>query len=123
MAGTMLQAASCLRRRASRVEASQSVYALWTCDGHEDVSRIRDVSLSGLFIESPIEKNLGAPVKLHFLADEGQIRAAAVVCHVRHGEGLGLKLTAINIEDRQRLARLIRRLEHSPEVGHARTAA
>jgi len=118
----MLQAASCLRRRASRVEVSQSVYALWRCDGLEDVSRVRDLSSAGLFIESPIERNLGAPIKLHFLADEGQIRAAAVVCHVRPGEGMGLKLIAINTEDSLRLASLIRRLEHSPEVGHARTA-
>ncbi len=123
MAGTMLQAASCFRRRASRVEVNQCVYALWNCDGLEDISRVRDLSSSGLFIESPIEKNLDAPIKLHFLADEGQIRAAAVVRHVRPGEGMGLKLTAINAEDSLRLASLIRRLEHGPEVGHARPAA
>jgi hypothetical protein len=65
--------------------------------------------LGGLFIESPIEQHLGAPVKLDFLAGEGQIRASAVVCHMKRGEGVGLKFIAINHLDCQRLAGLIER--------------
>src|SRR5215469_2083232 len=91
MAHRMLQSASCLRRRTSRIEASEGVYAFWSCDGRDELSRVRDLSLGGLFIESPAEENIGALVKLNFLAGEGPILASAVVCHVRLGQGLGLK--------------------------------
>ena len=113
-AGSAGQSASYFRRRTSRAEAGESVYAFWSCDGRDTLSRVRDLSLGGLFIESPVEENLGAPVKLHFLADEGQIRASAEVRHVRRGRGLGLKLIAINNRDCQRLAGLIQRVQTSP---------
>lgn len=114
-AGSASQSASYFRRRASRVEAGESVYALWSCGGRDGLSRVCDLSLGGLFIESSFVENLGAPVKLDFLADEGQIRANAVVRHVRPGKGLGLKLIAINEQDCQRLAGLIQRFRMSPE--------
>jgi hypothetical protein len=53
---------------------------------------------------------LGAKASLHFLVEEGQIRAEAVVCHVEPGRGLGLKFTAVLEEDRHRLAVLMKRL-------------
>lgn len=114
--GSERQSASYFRRRAARVDAGESVYALWSCDGREGLSRVRDLGLGGLFIESPVEQDLGAPIKLDFLADEGQIRANAVVRHVRPGKGAGLKLTAINDQDCHRLASLIRRVRMNAEV-------
>lgn len=114
--GSERQSASYLRRRSTRVDAGDSVYTLWSCDGREGLSRVRDLGLGGLFIESPVEQDLGAPMRLHFLADEGQIRANAVVRHVRPGKGAGLKLIAINDQDCQRLASLIRRARMNTEV-------
>jgi hypothetical protein len=110
MAGSERQSASYFRRRNSRVHAGEGVYTLWSCDGHEGLSRVRDLGSRGLFIESPIEQELGAPVRLHFLADEGQIRASAVVRHVKRGQGVGLKLIAINHLDSQRLVALMKRV-------------
>jgi hypothetical protein len=83
---------------------------LWSCDGNEGLSRVRDLSPGGLFIESPMERDLGAPLRLEFLVDEGQIRASAVVCYVKRSEGLGLKFTAINHQDCQRVAGLMKRV-------------
>ena|SRR5690349_11364039 len=108
---TERQSPSYFRRRTARVDASESVYTFWSCGGREGLSRVRDLGPSGLFIESPLEENIDAPVKLHFLADEGQIRANAVVRHVKRGKGLGLKFIAINDQDSQRLAGLIKRLQ------------
>ncbi|PYT82097.1 MAG: hypothetical protein DMG40_07265 [Acidobacteria bacterium] len=105
------QRASYFRRRTSRARVGESVYAFWSCDGRENLSRVRDLGLGGVFIECPFEENLDAPVKLHFLADEGQIRANAVVRHVEGGKGLGLKFIAINDQDLQRLAGLIKRVQ------------
>lgn len=110
------QSASYFRRRTSRTEADESVYAFWSCAGRESLSRVRDLGCGGLFVESPLEENIDSPVKLHFLVDEGQIRANAVVRHVRRGKGLGLKFIAINDQDSQRLAGLIKRLRGNLEA-------
>jgi hypothetical protein len=53
---------------------------------------------------------VGAKTSVHFLVEEGQIRAEAVVRHVEPGRGLGLKFTAVREEDRRRLAGLMKRL-------------
>jgi hypothetical protein len=53
---------------------------------------------------------VGEKTDLHFLVEEGQIRAEAVVCHVEPGRGLGLAFTAVREEDRSRLADLMKRL-------------
>lgn len=118
MAASMPLTVSGFRRHALRVEAGEGVYALWNYAGQEDLARVCDLSPGGLFIESPVEMNLGATVKLDFLADEGQIRATAVVRHVKPGHGLGLKFTAV--QDFQHLAALIKRLGSSPRVCRAR---
>src|SRR5205085_2843538 len=85
----------------------EDLYTFWSCDGREGLSRIRDLSLSGLFIESPVEQEVGAPMKLDFLAEEGPIRANAAVCYVKPGRGVGLKLIAIHQQDFERFAGLI----------------
>jgi len=53
---------------------------------------------------------MGAKTYLHFLVEEGQIRAEAVVRHEKPGRGLGLEFTAVREEDRGRLADLLKRL-------------
>jgi hypothetical protein len=47
---------------------------------------------------------------LHFLVQDGQIRADAVVKHAKSGDGLGLKFTALCEQDRPKLAALLTRL-------------
>jgi hypothetical protein len=123
MAASIRTIASGFRRNALRVKAREGVYTLWNYAGQEDLSRVCDLSPGGLFIESPVEVNLGAPVRLDFLADEGQIRATAVVRHVKPGQGLGLKFTAIHGQDCQRLADLIKRLGTGPRFCRTRAAA
>ena len=76
----------------------------------EDISRVRNMSLGGLFIETRTSKGLGSTVKLEFLVEEGQIRADAVVRHVETGRGLGLKLTALSDGDRPHFIALLNRL-------------
>lgn len=115
-AGSAGQTRSYFRRRTLRVQAGESVYVFWSCHGRDGLAHVRDLSRGGLFIESPFEQNLDASVILHFLADEGQIRANAVVRHVRPGHGLGLKLIAINEQDCQRLAGLIQRVGAGSEL-------
>src|SRR5216684_5987390 len=97
------------RRFTSRVETHERVWVDWRCDGREDISRVRNMSLGGLFVETRTSRGLGSTIKLEFLVQEGQIRADAVVRRVEPGNGLALKFTAVTDEDRTRLAALMNR--------------
>ena len=101
------------RRIYSRVEARGGVYVYWRSSGYEDIAPVRNLSMGGLFIETKTPKIPGIEAKLHFLVQEGQIRADAVVRHAKPGRGLGLRFTAVRSEDRQRLTELMKRLRGS----------
>ena len=107
------QTASPSRRCNSRIETPWDVWDYWRCNERDDTARVRDVSLSGLFIETAKPKAVGLRAKVHFLVQEGQIRADAVVRHVEPGRGLGLKFTAVNDRDRQHFIALLNRLRSS----------
>jgi hypothetical protein len=98
------------RRLSSRAESGNSVWVYWECTGDCDLSRVKNLSAGGLFIETRRTKRLGAKANLHFLVQEGQIRANAIVRHVKPGGGLGLKFEAVSEKDRPNLAALMRRL-------------
>ena len=98
------------RRLTSRVPAPGDVWVYWKCRGQEDVSTVRDMSMGGLFIETAEARAEGVQVRLHFLVQEGQIRAEAVVRHIQSGKGLGLKFSALSEEDRPKMAALLTRV-------------
>lgn len=102
-----------LRRSHSRVEASVDVYIFWRSDRREDVAIVKNISFSGLFVETEKSKDPGAAAELHFLVQEGQIRADAVVRRAKPGHGLGMRLVAVHNNDRQRLAELMKRLRRA----------
>jgi hypothetical protein len=79
--------------------------------------------MGGLFIETDKPKVPGITAKLHFLVQEGQIRADAVVRHAKPGRGLGLRFTAVHNEDRPRLAELMKRLRRSSWSPHGNIAS
>ena len=101
------------RRIHSRAEARGDVFVYWRSADDEDVAPVRNLSMGGLFIETDAPKVPGIKANLHFLVEEGQIRADAVVRHARPGRGLGLRFTAVRNEDRQRFAELLKRLRRS----------
>ena len=67
------------RRVNSRLVISEDVWVCWHSSGRDDVSRVRDMSLGGLFLQTPAQRPIGAATKLDFLATEGQIRADTVI--------------------------------------------
>jgi PilZ domain len=89
---------------------TQDVWVCWQCNGRDDVSRVRDLSLGGLFLETRSPRAVGSLTKVDFLVGEGQIHADAVVRHVAPGRGLGLKFTAVIEQDCLKLAALMRRM-------------
>lgn len=107
----MLVTSSPSRRLSSRVQSPPGdVWVYWESGKRKDISRVRDISMHGLFIETHKPISQGASASLHFLVQEGQIRADAVVRHVSSGVGQGLKFTAVNNEDGRHLASLVTRL-------------
>lgn len=105
------------RRFTSRVHTPGDVWVCWKCQGRDDIAQVRDMSMGGLFIETPQSWPSGTLTRLDFLVAEGQIRADAVVRHSKAGAGLGLKFTALSEQDRPKLAALITRLrktQHFP---------
>lgn len=98
------------RRMTTRVETNGDVWVYWQSASGTDVSRVRNVSAGGMFLE--VEKPLpkGQMANFHFLVQEGSIRADAVVRRYDPGEGLGLKFVAVEKETGPNLAELLRRL-------------
>lgn len=101
------------RRFTSRVHTPGDVWVCWKCQEREDISLVRNMSMGGLFIETPKPRPTGTVTRLDFLVAEGQIRADAVVRHAQAGSGLGLKFTALVEQDRPKLAALITRLRQT----------
>ena len=112
----LVQNPSYSRRALTRLPASEDIWVCWRCNGRDDVSRVLDISIDGLFIQTSQPKmKEGMSAKLDFLVQEGRIKVDAVVRHVKNGSGLGLRFIAVADEDRQRLKALLSRLRSHPE--------
>jgi hypothetical protein len=98
------------RRMVSRVETGDDVWVYWSCGRMDDVSRVCDLSVGGLFLSTPTPRPVGKKAKLDFLVREGQIRAEAVVQHLIPNGGVGLKFTAITDRDCPNLVALMNRM-------------
>ena len=108
------QLASPSGRFTSRVEAPEDVWVYWRCGGLDDLSHVQNISLGGLFIETPRRTAEGTTVILSFLVREGQVRADAIVRHAIPGTGIGLRFRAVKEEDRPYLAALMARIRALP---------
>ena len=114
---TPLQMPSNSFRRTSRVEAP-AVRVYWSSGGKNDVLRVRNLSLGGMFVEARKPQPVGATAQIDFLVDEGQIRTKAVVRHVKAPTGMRLEFIAVAHEDRPRLAALLNRLRALSQSQH-----
>jgi len=76
----------------------------------DDVSRVCDLSVGGLFLSTPVPRPVGVRAKLDFLVPEGQIRVEAVVQHLIPSGGVGLKFTAVTDRDCPNLVALMNRV-------------
>lgn len=104
------------RRRHKRVETPRGVWVVWRCGRIEDTSRVADLGVGGVFIETQKSCPLDATVELHFLVEDGAIRATATVRYVKAGIGLGLKFKTVRGEDQERFATMVKRLLQSEDT-------
>jgi len=101
------------RRQHKQVETPEGVWASWRCGLTEDTSRVKDLSVRGLFIETSKVCPVDASVEVHFLVEDGMIKANATVRYVKAGIGLGLQFSTVRSEDQARFAAMIKRLVQS----------
>ena len=107
----MLEHAVCPSRRlSSRIDIPPGIWVYWLCDGRADLLPVQNLSLGGVFLDTPKASSIDSRAKIHFCVQEGQIRIEGIVRHVALGRGLGLKFTAIKEPDRPNLIRLMERL-------------
>ena len=92
-----------------RVDTSEGVRVYWTCPERNDVSRIRNLSFGGVFIETHKLQSVGAKAEIDFLVEEGQIRTKVVVRYVECARGMGLEFTGVTQGDRPHLGALLTR--------------
>ncbi len=101
----------------SRIGVPEDTWVFWNCMGRDDVSKIRDLSPGGLFIETPKQFAANTETKLHFLVQEGEISAQAIVRHAQPGRGLGLKFIAVKEDHYRQLAALLNMLRSLSSSG------
>jgi PilZ domain len=101
----------------SRIGVPEDTWVFWNCNGRDDVSKIRDLSPGGLFIETAKQFPANTETKLHFLVQEGEISALAVVRHAQPGSGLGLKFVSVKEDHYRQLAALLNRLRNLAAPG------
>jgi hypothetical protein len=66
--------------------------------------------VGGLFIETLKVCPVDATVELHFLVEDGEIRANATVRYVKAGSGIGLQFKTVRSEDQVRFSTMMKRL-------------
>ena len=98
------------RRHHKRVDDPQGVLIDWRCEHCQDTSRVRDISVGGLFIETKKNAPIDATVELNFLVEDGGIDAKATVRYVPPGVGVGLQFKNVRTEDQDHFAAMMRRI-------------
>jgi uncharacterized protein (TIGR02266 family) len=97
-------------RRTPRVETSKGIWVAWRTDGSPSVSRVRDLSLGGVFITTRTPLEQGSSIHLLFSLPEGEMRIEGTVRYSNKTDGMGVEFTQMGSADRARLQELIRRL-------------
>jgi hypothetical protein len=103
-------------RRYPRFKPAKPTFSAWQSTSQRYVSRIENLGLGGLFLRTPEPPPLGTFIQLLLDTTEGDIRARGEVKNNRPKEGMGVKIVAMEQEDRMRFTRWLRRLSanHNP---------
>ncbi|HXA77508.1 MAG TPA: PilZ domain-containing protein [Candidatus Acidoferrales bacterium] len=97
-------------RRHQRIATPKGVWVAWQDGKQQNVSRVRDLNVGGLFIATPTPLPLGSVVTILLSVPEGEIRSRAMVRNVIPAEGMGVQFTEITHQDQARVDRLVSRL-------------
>ncbi len=102
-------------RRFPRIPTPKGVWVSWQFDGQQNVSRVRDLNIGGLFIDTVNPPAVGSSITLLFSVPEGEIRSSAIVKNITPGDGMGVQFVAMTQEHAVRLQTLFSRLLRSSQ--------
>jgi PilZ domain len=97
-------------RRHERISLPKGMTVAWYGGGQQQISRVKTLSLGGLFVCGPDAPPLGSELKLVFQVPGGMVQADAVVRNIVPGEGMGIEFTSMNPADKALLESLLKRL-------------
>ncbi len=97
-------------RRYTRIGTPKGVWVAWQDGTRQEVSRVQDLNIGGMFIATLKPASLGAFVTLLLSVPEGEIRGKAVVRNVADSKGMGVEFIELSEKDGKRLQSLIGRL-------------
>jgi Tfp pilus assembly protein PilZ len=97
-------------RRYQRIATPKGVWVAWQDGKQQNVSRVRDLNLGGLFVATPTPMAMGSVVTLLLSVPEGEIRSRSTVRNVVPNEGMGVQFTEITAENAARVEKLVARL-------------
>jgi PilZ domain len=104
-------------RLARRTASPSDLWVYWHSESYGNLSRVREISVQGLVIETPQAIPVGETINLSFLLEKGQLRAQAVVRYVKPGFGLGLTFRIrTEVEDRTGLTALLTNIRVSGQL-------
>ncbi|MGA8768662.1 MAG: PilZ domain-containing protein [Candidatus Acidiferrales bacterium] len=106
----MAKGSSKADRRYQRIATPKGVWVAWQDGKQQNVSRVRDLNVGGLFVATPTPLALGSEVTLLMSVPEGEIRSRAVVRNLVSGEGMGVQFVEISAQDASRVEKLVARL-------------
>ena len=98
------------KRRFPRVTLPRGMSIAWQAKERHDISRVKSISLGGLFIEAPEPAWIGDMIQVQFDLPEGAIHAKAVVRRSIKGEGMGVEFTELPAGARAALHKLLDKL-------------
>jgi hypothetical protein len=97
-------------RRHQRIALPQGMSVTWHGSGQQQVSRVKTLSMGGLFLCGSNTLRVGTDLTLVFEVPGGIVLADAVVRNIVPGEGMGVEFTKMNPQVRVLLEGLLTRL-------------
>ena len=97
-------------RRHPRIALPKGMSVTWYGGGQQQVSRVKTLSMGGVFLCGSITLRVGSDLTLVFEVPGGMILAEAAVRNTVPGEGMGVEFTKMNPESRALLEGLLVRL-------------
>ena len=97
-------------RRDERISLPQGMCVTWYGSGQQQVSRVKTLSMGGLFLCGSITLRVCMDLTLVFEVPGGMVLADAVVRHSVPGEGMGVEFTKMTPQSRVLLEGLLARL-------------
>jgi len=97
-------------RRYPRIVLPKGMFVAWHGADLQLFSRVRTLSMGGLFISVPNPPPVGTKLRLAFDVPGGNVHAEAIVRNVVRGEGMGVEFTRLEFKDRILLENLLKRL-------------